>query len=254
MKDIVICWKQSYDNMPQTMYDNFYGLGDMIRGTIAIYRLCKQRNYNVHIDTHLHPISKFTKQSKTIYSDYIDLNHRSIQFLASGKLNAYMDSIIQSNDTVFLMTNEMCDGPCTTDEKIFIKSILVPNDDVQDQIDTLYGQLPINYTVIHARFNDQKIRTEYSQFNLNMFDNITESSDILFSNSDYFRKNSKIPSIKHTVGHIGYEQNDDKIRNTIIDFHLIANSKYIKTYTDYGWTCGFVHWIHHIFDVPLRRL
>ena len=50
----------------------------------------------------------------------------------------------------------------------------------------------------------------------------------------------------------GYETDLEKLKNTFIYFHLIANSKKIKSYTEYSWTSGFVWWCKQIYDIPLE--
>ena len=57
VKKIILVWKQKYKNLPL----DFWGLGDMIKGTIEVYNYCKYNNIELVVDTADHPISQFLK-------------------------------------------------------------------------------------------------------------------------------------------------------------------------------------------------
>jgi len=86
-KKIILFWQQEFANLPQTNKDNFWGLGDLIRGTIATYQLSKKYNFELIIDIHNHPISNFLDFKKTEYSDY---NKNLIFFICNGELEKYI--------------------------------------------------------------------------------------------------------------------------------------------------------------------
>ena len=46
----------------------------------------------------------------------------------------------------------------------------------------------------------------------------------------------------------------ETIKDTLFDFMLLSNAKFIKTHSVYGWISGFVQWVSHIFNVPLINI
>ena len=69
----------------------YWGLGDLIRGTIHLYQLSKKLNFKLIVDYQLHPISNFLKECNHEYSELIKSNKDNILFVIqqnpSNKLN-----------------------------------------------------------------------------------------------------------------------------------------------------------------------
>jgi hypothetical protein len=255
-KELIITWKQSYDNIPSTKYTNYFGLGDMLRGSLILFRLAKDRGYDINVDKHLYPCMKFAKKCTSEYSEFIDNNSKLIGMVSRNiQLNNWFDEKTNwIENKIFCMTNhgganDLCKNQ---EEKEFLKSLVSPNEEVQKEINSILSKLPKEYNVIDARFLDKKIIEGFKDYDFNIFDNIKEENDILFSNSMYFKQNCNIPSVDLQISHTGYEKDQEKLKNTFIYFHLIANSKKIKSYTDYRWTSGFVWWCSQIYDIPLE--
>jgi hypothetical protein len=255
-KELIITWKQSYDNVTFKNHD-YFGLGDMLRGSLVLFRLAKDRGYNINVDTHLYPCMKFAKKCTSEYSEFIDKNSKLIGMIHRNiypNESWFDEKTNWIEDKIFCMSNHgSTDDVCKNqEEKEFLKSIISPSEEVQKEVNNILSKLPKEYNAIHARFDDKKIIEEFKDYDLNMFDNIKEENDILFSNSNYFKQNCNITSVDLQISHTGYEKDQEKLKNTFIYFHLIANSKKIKSYTDYSWTSGFVWWCSQIYDIPLE--
>ena len=257
MKKLVITWKQSYYNRPSTQFQNYFGLGDMLRGSLMLYRFAKEKGYDITIDTHLYPCMKFSKKCDSKYAEFIDKNPESIGMIVRSinPMNSWIDD--KNNwieDKIFCMTNHgATDDVCANEEeRNFLKSIVEPNEETQKEIDNILSKLPKEYNVIDARFDDKKILNGYTNYDFDMFNTIKEENDILMSNSNCFKQNCRIPSVNLEISHTGYETDLEKLKNTFIYFHLMANSKKIKSYTDYTWISGFAWWCSQIYDIPLE--
>ena len=81
MKTIIQVWTHKCTNHIQDNINGFWGLGDMIRGTIKLYQLCKKYNYNYIVDIRLHSISNFLNQMENPYSQLILDNADNIEFV-----------------------------------------------------------------------------------------------------------------------------------------------------------------------------
>jgi hypothetical protein len=220
-------------------------------------------NLIVHFD--LHPISLFLEKRTSEYDPIIMQNKDNIEFVFPGCVETHIQN--SQDNVVYFLTNDFCDETNITDEcKDFMKTVLSPNAEL---LNLLNNYNATEYTILHMRFGDNVI------INKNAIDNalirsvesrITHNLDVyaknLFVCDSYFMKTelkhylaeNNILSIDLDVGHIGYEQDREKIKNTLLEFFIIAKSNKIKTYSVYSWTSGFVVWISKIYGIPLERI
>ena len=56
------------------------------------------------------------------------------------------------------------------------------------------------------------------------------------------------------IGHLGYEKDDTKIKNTLCEFLIMTKAKKIKTYSCYNWVSGFVNSVCKLYDIELINL
>lgn len=259
-KELVAIWSQTYVNAP-IVRRPYWGLGDMIRGTLFLYRLAKRRGYKLTVDNHLHPLSKFISYSNFENNDFIDKNQEKIWFFEKSfdlkKKIEVIHRVRNVNHKLFCMTNngnEKMDQLITSDEQEFIKSILKPTLDVQLEIDQLISTLRENYTILNVRFSDETMKKAPSQFRLDEFKRVAKTTDVVISNSLSFKRQMDLPFMDHESGHIGIEQDLEKIKNSFIDFHIMARSKHINTFSQYSWVSGYALWASKIYDVPLTNI
>jgi hypothetical protein len=71
---------------------------------------------------------------------------------------------------------------------------------------------------------------------------------------DGFFQTNNISFIDVDGGHIGYEQNNEKIKNTLLEFFIVSKANTIKTYSVYPWISGFVFWTAKLYDIPLSSV
>jgi hypothetical protein len=60
-KTVLLVWKGQYSNYPRTKDGFFWGIGDMLRGAIGLFKLSKKYDFDIIVDKSLHPISKVLK-------------------------------------------------------------------------------------------------------------------------------------------------------------------------------------------------
>ena len=262
-KTVVHVFTQSVTNLKTDNVNNFWGLGDIIRGTIALFQLSKKHDFRLIVDIQLHPISKYFKYNTHEYSEYIQKNKDNIPFIYPDTLEKYIE---QSNDTVlFLLTNDNFHNEITNECKNFIKELLTPNLEfeqfIQDVIKT--KPTPENYSILHFRLGDSfLVRNEQNnqleEVRKKMYGNV-ESTDILMSDSNCFKEfimsnNPDIFLYHIHASHMGLQMHAKYIKDTLFEFILITRSNKIKTYSTYGHLSGFVKIAHDIYDVPLSRI
>ena len=261
MKTIIQVWTHRCCN---TTESNFWGLGDMLRGTLLLYQYTKNKNYNFILDYQLHEISKFLKNNNHEYSDIIKNNYNNINFISWGNIENYINS--NNNDIVYFFTNGLIEGAnnIENDVKEFIKNILIPNDLFQIYIDNILKNIPYNfYNILHYRLGDELLINNNNNNNIiNIVDNVNkniENNDILISDSIFFKEYIKkeLPNIfmlNIKPCHIGFSKEEDLLKDTFLEFILITKSQKIKTYSKYCWISGFVYWAHKIYDIPLEKI
>ena len=164
-KKIILFWQQEFINLPKTLNDNYWGLGDLIRGTICSYQLSKKYNLELIVDIHNHHVSNFFDYKKTEYSEH---DKNDIFFYGIGTLEKNIILFINDNtkEHLFLGTNEFCDE-ISEDEKNFIKNIFKPNKYFQKIIDDNILLLPKKFTIQHYRIGDSELVRNINDNNIN---------------------------------------------------------------------------------------
>ena len=260
MKTIIQVWTHKCINMPQNTRENFWGLGDILRGTLKVYQLCKKYNYRYIVDIQLHNLSNYLIYTPHEYSNIIENNKENIEFVYDDKLEDYITA--NNSELLYFFTNAHCEENLDVDTKNFMKNILTPNIILNEYISKNSVNIPNNYSILHYRLGDEELVRKNSITNkkyINHLNNFIEDNDILFSDSRNFKIMAKSQNNKNLIildtepKHIGYESSES-LTDTLFEFFIITKSKKIKTFSEYGWISGFVFWIHKIYDIPLTRI
>ncbi len=168
--------------------------------------------------------------------------------------------------------------------KLFIKSKILPSKEMSTYIyETLISLFDedfkdINYNIIHLRTGDMYL-VENKNINLKDLNIILrEITDILkhcntqqfiLISDNTFVKNYiktfiQLPNVKiisNKIAHLGLNTNNtdnsnkisNSIKDTLLDFFLMANANKIFSLTPYFWGSGFSEWCSIIFDVPFEK-
>jgi len=262
-KTVIHTWTQNVTNMVRTDTDNYWGLGDIIRGTIKLYQLSKKMDFELVVDIQHHPISRFLKNTNTKYSNLVKNNRNNIEFVLPGSLENHIES--SNKDIILMLTNDLCDeNDITEDCKEFIRNILTPSDFLNEYMEIRKSELTQSeYNILHYRLGDgELVRKNESNSLSEQLEHLQknkEMNDVLISDSETFKnytmKNTNDINIFYTkAAHLGYETNPSKIMDTLVELFLIVGAKKIKTHSVYTWISGFVYWIHKIYDIPLEKI
>jgi len=262
MKTIILVWATKFNNITIDSVNGFFGLGDVVRGTMSMFQLSKKYNFRLIVDIQLHPISKFLKFNNSEYSELIKENKDNIYFFYPEEIENFVKN--DTREVNFLFTNNHLIEPITKECKDFIKNILLPKDEFANYIHNFLQSENINlsYNILHFRLGDSLLvrnetSTDFQIFIIKMNEH-KEEKDILMSDSEQFKQyvksaNNNIKLLNTKTAHLGYEQNSDNIRDTLLEFFIITKAQKIKTFSVYGHLSGFVNIVNQVYDVPIER-
>uniref|UniRef100_A0A6C0JIW6 Uncharacterized protein n=1 Tax=viral metagenome TaxID=1070528 RepID=A0A6C0JIW6_9ZZZZ len=263
MKTVILAWTHKVCNLVTTETDNFWGLGDTIRGTIHLFQLSKKMGFRLIVDIQLHNVSHYLKQHTHEFDRFVLENKNKIPFISD--VEQYIES--SSDDVLIFLTNgsQRLREPISEECKLFIKEILCPNEEFDKHIRTKMERLPSphNYSVLHYRLNDIEMinidnnKAIYDKYLENLLSNVEEDS-ILISTSkkfkDFVKTKNSVFMFDIDIGHLGYAAHKDIIKDTLYEFFLLSRARLIKTHSVYRWLSGFASVANQIYDVPLQRI
>lgn len=254
MKTIVQCWQLKYSGYA----GHFFGIGDIIRGTIYLHQFCLKSNGNFRlvVDIHKHPISNFLKKKgRTEYSEILDKAGDNIPFCTMDhNIHQFIDP---NSEITIVQSNHLCDETLDNETKRFISGLFVPNKRMNQELKTVL--VPQKFDIFHFRLADNNLICDFSQYDriLQKSQELSKNNALLLvANSSAFKHyaKTKYPNlIKFDTepGHLGLEQNENKVKDTMFEFFIISKADKIMTHSDYPWVSGFVYWIAKVYDIPI---
>jgi hypothetical protein len=166
------------------------------------------------------------------------------------------------------------DREITKDDKLYIQKMLQPTDEMTQYVDeTLKGLRfqKYKYNVIHIRSGDKFLCDNSKIFRRDYVKKIIDEVFIILNNNDnkniceylLIADNNEIkimlteqyPNIKSLILDIthlgeGTVLERKKVKNTMLDFYLLANSNAIYSLTSYPHGTGFSYWCAKTYDIP----
>jgi hypothetical protein len=260
MKTIIQVWTHNVTNYKPTQYHARWGLGDIVRGTIALYQLCKKHNYKFICDIQLHPISSHLQTHVHEHKEFVLHNKDNICFFANNALEKHI--VTSKEDVVLLMTNAYIKGPITEDCINFVKLVLQPKDHLQQYINKTLEELPFYpYSIMHYRvagISGDQIQTHGKKDINRLLNHIKknkEECDILMTDCIQLKSSAKteIISLNTKIAHLGFHVKDDYIKDTLLDFFIMSKASKIKYHPSNG-PSGFIRIINQIYGVPLVKM
>lgn len=249
-----------YNHLGETNF--YFGIGDLIRSTIKLYYLSKKMNFNLYVDLQLHPISQFLTLPFNPFSQMVLENKDNVEYVCYGAVEAYISNA-QQNKILYILTNDFYDGEVDDDCKEYIKSILQPNQEMEEYVNYVIDSLHFkDYNIMHVRLGDDFFKKSKSDINMkeimNIISKYKSEKDILITDTPYLKKemfiNENIYSLNTFVCHLGIETDSDKIRDTMLDFYLMTKASSIKTYCKIHEISGFVKWVSIIYNIDLQKI
>jgi len=264
-KTVILTWTTKYKNVTVDQYNNYFGLGDILRGTISMFQLSKKYNFHLIVDMQLHPLSAYFKPIPHEYSQFVLDNKDNIPFIYPEDIDEFLKK--NTSNCCCLFTNSHLNNNELSKEcKSFMKTLLTPTDEFNSFIYYVNRakSTPLNYNIFHFRLGDSfLIRKEEEEQNNNfqlymsILDKYKEETDILMSDSERFKEkimtsNYPISTFHINIAHLGYEQHASNFKDTLFEFFTVTKAKKIKTFSFYNHISGFVNMAHYIYDIPIE--
>jgi hypothetical protein len=244
------------------------GIGDFLRGSIALYELSKKYGYTMYLDNE-HPLFKHLQDSVYIIKDETLEIMEFIPPMSYDNIHCSLESRFQLGESICLLTNAFY-NELSEDCKQYLKNILRPSIPVQEKIQDIFTNVyhissNIEYTVIHLRFGDKFIHNnEFDSYVYEIYYNkileLISNRDSVFvviSDSAQIatRLQEAIPRLKYWDNHkihLGdlrsYDNNKDTF-DTMVDFFILSKAKNI-----YSNGSGFSMYLSRIFDIPYESI
>jgi len=227
---------------------------ELIQNVLQAIDFFKNNNftsYNIKNDIILEPI----KNKQHIMADFVDYIVQSPHYYGNTFLfcNSYpLENISEKN-------------------KEYMRKILEPTIEMKNMVQSVLSELHFKYKefiVIHIRSGDSYLKNENQLFSVKYIENLTsmihnDISNISKNNFLIIADNNPIkialkkvfPSFKILLKHIthfgeGIVLEDEKVKNSLIDFYLLSFSKAILSYSCYEHGSGFSYWCAKTYNVP----
>ena len=258
-------------------FTNRQGIGDNLRGLIAVLQVVKKietkKEFQFHVDFSKSHINKFlihklpdnllqltqTPQAeiKNFYCSQ-DPNDKGCQCDIVNYLLNSKSTLICINSNFFPEIDDI-----NEDIKTFVKKLFKFNEAFENVFNSYLNQIPKDYILYHYRFGDFMFKNDHNKnFDkfIQCYNELSKQNGkyagLILSDSLNFKKKiyeiyNKIDTIVflNKPTHIAYTNDRDDI-NIFIDFFLVTKAKTIYSYSYYPWISNFVLWNSYIYDIP----
>lgn len=236
---------------------------NLIRNVLAAIKIFNNNNfsaYNIINNYILDP----KKDKKHIMSDFVD-------YVTKGYCH-YGNTFVFCNSFPRHQT-------ISEKNKEYMRTMLEPVDEIKDLIKNTLHEMqltPKNYIVIHVRAGDDYLKSETTAFNNDYIHNLVrhiqldihrskQASSSNMNNYLLMADNNRIKTILHEyfphfkmvlkpITHFGEGVilEEEKVKNTLLDFYLLSLARAILSFSHYEHGSGFSYWCAKTFDIPYR--
>jgi len=262
--------KESFDPSEKTVYivwnDNvdIQGLGDKLRGTIAIYQYCRMNGIKCVFDGRFSAFGKYFKNSNS-YNPNITIDTpiiSSIDQYGDLPLNKLIDDNLVDKNEIYVCSNLYPNFSFTLKEILYLNYITEPINSLKKKVRKLLKIFPENFTIQHFRFIDGSEPDEEKCLKCyEILESRYESTDILISNSkifkDFVSKKKDIITLNCNDCdklHVGQNPTSKIIEYTLIEYYILTKSSAIKTCSEYWWISGFVYWPANFYNISIDNI
>jgi hypothetical protein len=276
-KTIFLVWSDNEFHKPTGIVMN-HGLGDKMKAAIVLHQYCQMNNYDLIVDGKTNILNKFFvnfSPSRTPSNPDDSLPDNLHIFSEFEKFDTEVRERFNTQDDfcVYFWTgvDKGLLRELTYDDKKFVEYLFEPRESFKEELENRKRSLPKDYGIQHYRFDDIVFKNDITKDDplfKSWFEELKKNyntTDILFTNSVNFKKyakrnigistldcdDSKNCVIKHT-GIDVHLNNEDTIKNTVMEFLIIKDAKYINSRTQYHWCSNFVKWPATVYDIPFK--
>jgi hypothetical protein len=251
------------------------GLGDFLRGSLALHQVCYATRTPFAITFKDHPISKFiVGDTQTIPDISIhNLNNKCIKIpQLRNEIQTIKGNRKLSVANIGLHCNTFPRFPIHNITKRFMIDSFTPNESLASDIQTAK---PIeDYEVIHIRAGDMiayntainfTVDYDYEKIIQRIVSKVNEiksqsaNAFIIMCDSDKVKKTlakkcGLIPTKAKSVHlNIAKESDSDRVKDTLVDFFLLKDAKAVHQFSVHGWGSTFSNCANWIYDTPLNQ-
>jgi len=247
----------------------------------GIANFLKTKTHNLDLITNVLSSIQFFKNNN--FSQYNIINGFIIDPKRDNKniMADFVDYVVDSPSyygNVFTFCNSFPRNTIPEKNKEYMRKMLEPIDEIKLLIKQTLDELNLTfkgYTVIHIRCGDNFLKNENNQgFTSNYMHKlikniksdvcyITEKNPNIVNNYLFIADNNMIkqllkdhfPNFKILIKPIthfgeGVVLEEERVKNTLIDFYLLSFANYIMSYSAYEHGSGFSYWCAKTFDIP----
>ena len=228
---------------------NLERLDNVLKGV----SICKNNNFREYVVENNGTIKDPLKDTKNIMSEFVD----------------YVVKLPQYSGNVFIYCIAFPINEIPEKNKEYMRKFLQPTNEIQLTIDKTLEDLNITskqYIVIHIRAGDSYLKEEKNTFTngyiRDLINNIKndvnrDNNYLLMTDTNDVKKiiHKYFPNFKTLMNPIthfgeGVVLEEEKVKNTLIDFYLLSHSKSIFSYSAYEHGSGFSYWCAKTFNIP----
>lgn len=275
-------------NVYQPIYKNVVaqGFGDYLRGCFCLFQICKMHGLEFDMDLSNHPLYKFLDCQ--IASKYNSVDRNNIywfpnpNYIPTSRSTYRKDSLSFHNEFIkhlnnvkqkeyFLFCNSFPIFNYIHDiAKYTIRDKIMPNEEVKMEMEVRLINLGLtkkNFSVIHIRTGDRyllenkvldpdiinkiiKIINPYIFYRKKHFLILSDNTKIKYIFSKYPNCKFNLKSITHLGENAA--NNDEKMKNTMVDFYMMSYANFIISISPYTWGSGFSQWCSVIHKIPYK--
>jgi len=277
-----VCKQQNEFTINKNMIINTYttrpvngmGLGDFVRGNIALYQMCAEHNIPFAIDFSQHPMGAYlvgheisTRCNSQKIVNFIDVYKDELR--STSVLYNKIKKHYKKGKTLRTYCNAFQTFPISAEAKTFVANSMIPNDLLQDRISSVcHPSFNHNcYETIHIRTGDPVAFGAQLKRNVieKLYDeigrtigNIRKNSNkhiIVLSDSTAIKnliaKKFGLYTTNSVTTHL--MANGGDVAGTLADYFIMMNSDKIYQFTNayHWWGSSFSNSASWIYDVPL---
>lgn len=240
------------------------GLGDYLRGSIALAIMAKEHGFDLRLDLSRHPARAFlrgggpTEPPAPAVEEFLDTRaHLVLDRLAQ----------LKDGDSVALLTNFL---PRQEQITPAVRQLIREQFCVDASIDRDAGRLiestvGQDFAIMHVRVADEQFDAQNIEFRrLNRYIGRTLLPQwgkrvLVLSNNTELKKSLAarfgLPLIDTAAVHMGKGDGPaSNLRDTLVDYALISKASAVYSYSVYTWKSGFSRWCACLHDVPFEAL
>jgi len=216
-------------------------------------RVCRNNNFREFVVKNNDIIKDQLKDNKNVMADFVD----------------YVVKLPQYSSNVFMYCTAFPINEIPEKNKEHMRKFLEPTNEMQLTINQTLDDLNITskqYIVIHIRAGDSYLKEENDTFTnryiRDLINNIKndvnrENNYLLMADTNDVKKiiHKYFPNFKTLMNPIthfgeGVVLEEEKVKNTLVDFYLLSQSKSIFSYSAYEHGSGFSYWCAKTFNIP----